>query len=64
MKKIPAQRFQDFICINKLEGFFYQKQFFFQGLGAFLTNPKPLTLMSFLWKKKNDFILFFSSLII
>lgn len=40
-KEISAYRFEDFICTNKSEEFFFKK-IFFQVLGAFYTNVKPL----------------------
>lgn len=39
-KKISAHRFEDLVCANKLERFFFF--FNFQGPGAFFTTPKPL----------------------
>ena len=46
LKKISAHRFVDLICTNKLEEFFFKKNFF-QGLGAFFTTAKPLIWASF-----------------
>ena len=43
--KIFAYSFEHLICTNKLEGFFFFFKSFFQGLGAFYTNAKPLIWM-------------------
>ena len=46
-KKVSVHRFVDLSCKNKSEELFFFKKFFFQGLGAFFTNAKPLIWASF-----------------
>ena len=54
--KISAHRFEDLICTNNLEGFFFE-YCFFQVRGAFFTTTKSLIWASF-FATKNNFILF------
>ena len=56
-KKIPAHYFVGLICTNKLEEYFFRKNFY-QGLGAFITNATRLIWASF-FSTKNQFYTFF-----
>ena len=60
-KKDSAHRFEDHICKNKLEKFFFWK-IFFSRLGAFSVTAKPLIWASFF--SHTIYFKFFSSLII
>ena len=57
LKKISPYRFEDLICTNKLDGFFFRKTFF-QGLGAFFMAEKQLIWAPF-FSTKIYFIIFF-----
>ena len=56
--KISPHCFAGLICTNKLEEFFFEKNFF-QGLGAFFMAAKPLTTNHYFFLQKINFILFF-----
>ena len=56
-KKISAHRFEDLICTNKLDIFFFRK-IFSEGLGAFFTTEKLLIWAPF-FPPKNYFYTFF-----
>ena len=47
--KISANSFEDLICTNNLQGYFFFN--FSQGLGAFYTNAKPLIWMLYFCTK-------------
>ena len=57
--KISAHCFVSLICTNKLEEIFFQKSFFFQGLGAFFTTATWLIWASF-FSTKNFFHKFYT----
>ena len=56
-KKNSEHRFEDYIRTNKLDQFFFSKNFF-QRLGTFFVTIKPLIWGSF-FSTKNNFVVFF-----